>query len=116
VVLGTSRAFTAASPEGPNPWAGSARALEDIERDHEQLRLRIVGEELKAVLDKRKELQQRLDDLSFQRTAADRELAKRLQHEVVKKYMGAGSICRARGWGFSWELFRQWYGNQERTL
>lgn len=103
-------AFSAANGnDTSNPWANASRRLDDLQRDREQLALRIQGEKLNALLAKRQELNERLDRLQVQRQAADRVLAERAQDASVVRYRNATGICMREGFGHSWEIFRKWY-------
>lgn len=96
--------------EGPNPWANATRTLEDLERDRRQLDLKIQGEKLTKAVQELKRLDEELAKAQVQREAADRLLRERKEHESVKRYLGATSICMKLGWGHSWAaFFRPWY-------
>jgi len=103
------QAFTASTPDARNPWQGESEKLAALRGERENLRLRIAGEKLSAALAHKRELEERLDRLMVARRVADREVAERLQHPTVQRYLNAGTVCRRHGWAHSFEIFSQWF-------
>jgi hypothetical protein len=109
-------AFGAAHPEAENPWAGAAQKLLALHQERDHLALALQGQRLSSTLAKQRELRERLEALMVQRQVADRVVLERAQHPTVVRYLGAGAICRQRGWAWSFSRFMDWYETKRERV
>jgi hypothetical protein len=109
------RAFSTASPEVPNPWEGAGEKLNALRTEQVDLLLEERGRNLKALLEKKQELEARLNRLQVQRQVCDRVVAERAAHETVVRYLNAPRLMMREitPWGHSFEIFRQWYESKK---
>ena len=98
-------AYRRANSSAPNPWLGASERLELLTRERDDILLQLEGQRLSDLLEKQKELENRLEVLIAQRMAADRRLAEFNGNPVVQRYRTAFAVARNENWGHSWSLF-----------
>lgn len=104
-------AYVRANPGSPMPqnWVGESARLAELKAKEQDLELQIAGQRLSDAISKLAVINAEIDRLQIARTEADRVCRQRAEHEAVIKFVNATKICMRMHWGYSWQIFREWY-------